>query len=259
MYVIRGKIIAFANQKGGVAKSTTVEAVGSVLMNQSKTVLFIDLDPQWNLTDTIAGMRPDGKADICDLFTGAASAEELIRTTENGYIIPACDKLAGLRETMKDKAPVQLTAALAPARKDFDYILLDTPPALGWLSVNALAAADYLVVPTTADYYCLKAIGQLYTTVEVVRANMNKALSIAGILVTRYNGRTVLSRDVAEVITDTANRLHTGVFKTFIHEGVAIREAQARHKLILNYAPRSKAAIEYTAFTAELLDIIGKE
>lgn len=244
------EIITIANQKGGVGKSTTAHALGSCLRAQGERVLFIDLDPQGNLSYTMEAEQ--GGPTAYELLTKQADIASCIRPTGQGDLLPASAQLAGadmeLSQTGKE---YRLKEALQPLCENYDYILIDTPPALGILTVNALTASDSLLIPAQADIYSLQGIGQLYATVQAVRTYCNHNLTIKGILLTRYSSRTVLSRDLTEMISETAAQLGTKVYATVIRENIAVKEAQARRADLLRYAPKSNAAKDYDAFTKE--------
>jgi chromosome partitioning protein len=147
----------------------------------------------------------------------------------------------------------RLKKAIEPIKREYDYIIIDTPPALGILMVNALTACDVAIIPAQADRYSLKGIAQLNMTIETIKKHSNPALRIEGILLTRYSPRAVLSRDIAEVIEQTAQKLQTKLFKAKIREAIAIKESQAQRMDIFAYSPKSNAAKDYNAFIDELL------
>ena len=246
------EIITVANQKGGVGKSTTVHALGRGLSLQGRRVLFVDLDPQGNLSYSMQATRSNTTA--YELITGRAAAADTIQRTPQGDLIPASPLLSGADiELHRVGKEYRLKEALQPIRADYDFILIDTPPALGILTINALAASDSVIVTAQADIFSLQGIGQLSATIDAVRTYCNPALIIKGVLLTRHSSRAVLSRDLTEMITDTAAQLNTTVYKTVIRECIALKEAQASRQDIFNYAPRSNAATDYTAFIEEVL------
>ena len=246
-------IIAVINQKGGVGKSTTALSLGAGLSLRGYKVLYADLDAQGNLSHTMKANTSGLTA--LDVLTQQATAAEVIQHTDLGDIIPASPALAGadavITATGKE---YRLREALEPVKGSYDYIVIDTPPALGVLTINALTACHSAVIPAQADIYSLQGINQLYTTIDTVRKYCNPSLSIKGILLTRYSARSILSRELAEVIEQTAQRFNTQLFSTPIRETVAVREAQASQQDIYSYAPKSNAAADYTAFVAELLE-----
>ena len=246
-------IIAVINQKGGVGKSTTALSLGAGLSLRGYKVLYADLDAQGNLSHT---MKADTSGlTALDVLTQQATAAEVIQHTALGDIIPASPALAGadavITATGKE---YRLREAMEPVKGSYDYIVIDTPPALGVLTINALTACHSAVIPAQADIYSLQGINQLYTTIDTVRKYCNPSLSIKGILLTRYSARSILSRELSEVIEQTAQRFNTQLFSTPIRETVAVREAQASQQDIYSYAPKSNAAADYTAFVAELLE-----
>lgn len=242
-------IIAIANQKGGVGKSTTAHAIGTGLIFNGYKVLFIDLDNQCNLSYTMEADTA-GRT-VYDLLHGSGTAAETIQHTKQGDIIAGSPKLAGSDRDL-DKADA-LEKAIKNIAANYDFIIIDTPPALGVLSINALAVADNVIIPAQADIYSLQGIGQLYNTIEAVKDRINKNIKIAGLLITRYNGRAILSRDISQMLTDTAEQLKTKVFNTRIREAIAIKEAQAHKQSIFYYAPKSNPAKDYNNFINELI------
>jgi chromosome partitioning protein len=147
----------------------------------------------------------------------------------------------------------RLKEALAPIQENYDYIIIDTPPALGILTINALTACTGIIVPAQADIYSLQGIGQLYGTIKPVRQYCNPELRILGILLTRYNQRSIISRDIAEMMAQTAAQLETIVYKATIREAVAVKEAQARQRDIYSYAPKGRVTADYASFVEEVL------
>lgn len=246
-----GRIMAIINQKGGVGKSTSALSIGVGLKIKKKRVLFIDIDAQGNLSDT---MRADGKISSLDIMLGNSDIMDAIQQMPNGDIIPASPELSKADLVMTSTGrEYRLKKALEPVKKDYDYIIIDTPPALGGLTVNALTAATEVLIPTQADFYSLGGITQLKETIETVREYCNPNLNVMGILVTRYSSRTVISRDLIDVIQNMAEQLGTKLYKTMIRDSVAIRESQAERKDIFSYAPKSNAALDYAALVKEIL------
>lgn len=246
------EVIALLNQKGGVGKSTTASALGAGLTRAGYRVLYFDLDAQGNLTSTM-GASSTGTTAL-EVLTRRARAQDAIQNTPQGAIIAAGAGLAAegiLRATGKE---YRLKEAIEPIKKRYDYILIDCPPSLGILTINALTAATSCIVPAQADAYSLQAIGQLAQTLDAIRQHTNPALSLKGILITRYSGRAILRREVSEMLQDAAAQLHTRVFDTRIRECIAIGEAQIVKRDIFSYAPRSNAAADYTAFTQEVIE-----
>ena len=247
------EIFTVINQKGGVGKSTTAAALGAGLTLKGFKVLHIDLDAQGNLTFCM-GAGASALSSL-EVLTGTATAAEAIKHTDQGDIIPASPALAGadalITATGKE---YRLREALEPLHDLYDYIVIDTPPALGILTVNALTACTGAIIPAQADAYSLQGIAMLGQTVDTVRKYCNRDLIIKGIVLTRYNSRAVLSRDMAELISQTAAQLHTKLYTATIRECTALKEAQAVQQDIFSYAPRSNAAADYKALVAEILE-----
>lgn len=252
------RTIAVTNQKGGVGKSTTAHALGAGLSIKGYSVLFVDLDPQGNLS--YAMQADTGGLSSYDLLTKRATVADAIQHTEQGRIIPAGAALSAAdMELTATGKEYRLLEALEPCKSDFDFIIIDTPPALGTLTINALTAADSLIIPAQAEIFSLQGIGQLSATIKAVKTYCNRGLQLDGILLTRHNGRSVLSRDMAEMIKDTAEKLGTTAYKTVIREGIAIKEAQANRRSIFEYAPKSNAALDYMAFVNEYQERSGRK
>ncbi len=246
------EIIAVINQKGGVGKSTTAYALGAGLRARGNRVLFIDLDAQGNLSYTMdcVGREPTA----FDVLEGGTPAAEAAVGTKSGDIIPSGPALSGADTVITgSRKEYRLADALEPLKKEYSYIVIDTPPALGILTVNALTACSSVVIPAQADIYSLQGIGQLSSTVQAVKKYCNAALTIKGILLTRYSPRAILTRDMTELLENTAAGLNTKVFATRIRECIAIKEAQAVKQDIFSYSPKSNAAFDYNAFIEEII------
>lgn len=237
------KVISIINQKGGVAKTTTAQALGAGLANKGYRILLLDLDPQGNLTYSTGAKANRG---AYDLLKGSRVEE---CTTDLGElsIITSQPQLTGM-ETPHNA----LERALEPLQ-GYDYVIVDTPPALSSLTINALTASDQAIITAQADIYSLQGIGQLYQTIEAVKQRANPELTIAGILLTRHNPRTILGKELTDLMNSTAEQLKTKVYTSTIREAVAIREAQAMKADILTYAPNSKVANDYQAFIEEFM------
>jgi len=251
-------IYAIANQKGGTAKTTTAHAIGTGLILKGYKVLFLDLDAQGNLS-YIMGASSRG-ATIATLLQQAiegepASTQAAIQHTEQGDIIPSSQNLAGADTVLADVTgrEYKIREILEPVKKMYDYIIIDTPPTLGTLTVNALTAATGIIAPVQADVFSLIAVGQLHGTITTVKKYCNPALSFTGILLTRYNNRAVLSRDIAEKLEDAAGKYNSRLFTTRIRECTALKESEIMQQSIYSYAPKSNAAADYSGLVDELL------
>ena len=248
------KTIALANRKGGVGKSTTAGALMAGLSAKGYKVLGVDLDGQRNLSTSL-GIEQEKRKTILGVMTGEVETREAIATTNSGDLLPANKNLAGADTVFTDTGKEYiLKEALEEVAEDYDYCIIDCPPALGILTVNALTAADVVIVPAQADIFSLDGISDLQDVIQLVRKYCNPALKIGGILLTRYNGRSVLSRDVADLAGTMADRLKTRLYKTTIREGISIKEAQIQRQNIFDYAKKSKVAQDYEAFIKEFLE-----
>lgn len=248
------KTIAIISRKGGVGKTATTHALGAGLMKRGKKVLFVDLDSQANLSYTLKA-QPKGTATNAMMFLKEwCTAIEAIWEQPGGDIIPATEKLSGadiyLDETGKE---YKLKEGLSWINDNYDYCIIDTPAALGILTINALTAADYAIIPVQAEIFSLQGLSQVKDAVNSVKKYCNKDLKLKGILVTRYKGRAVLSQDMKDNLQEAAAELNTKVFSTPIRECISIAEAQAQQTDIFSYAPRSNAAKDYNAFIDEFI------
>lgn len=244
--------LAIINQKGGVGKSTTALALGAGLILKGHKVLYVDLDAQGNLSYTLGAT--DNGLTVLDALTRGATAEQTIQHTAQGDVIPSSPDLAGADTVINTVGKeYRLREAIEPLKGSYDYIIIDTPPALGILTINALTACTGAIITAQADIFSLKGIGQLHSTIQTVKQYCNPSLTVKGILLTRYSPRAILSREIAEVIDQTAQGLQTKLFKTTIRETIAVKEAQASQRDIYSYAPKSNATADYRAFVDELI------
>jgi len=246
------KTIAIIAQKGGTGKTTTAHALGAGLERRGKKTLLIDLDAQGNLS--YIARADTGQTGAFEVLTQQATATQAIqRRRGQPDVIAAGPSLAGadLVITQAGKE-YRLRDALQPLERAYDVCIIDSPPALGILTINALTASATAIVTAQADIFSLQAIGALAATVDAIRRHTNPALAIGGILLTRYNPRTILSRDITDMMKDAAATLQTRIYKARIRECTALKEAQAMKRDIFAYAKRSNAAADYDAFIDEL-------
>jgi len=248
----KGRITIIANQKGGVGKTTTAHALIAGLTYKGYSALAVDIDPQGNLTYT---MNADpGAAGVYELMKRTAVANQVIQHTAQGDIIGGSLMLAGSDMEFTDTGREYiLSETLEPLRSDYDYIIIDSPPTLGILTINALTAADDLIVPLGADAYSLQGLSQLHTTIGKVKKHCNPALRVAGLLITRHSERTVIGRDLREIIETKASFVGSRVFDSVIRESVAIKESQARQASPYAGVVKNNAAADYMSFVDEYL------
>ncbi len=250
--VTLGKVIALANQKGGVAKTTTTLNLAVALREHGLQVLVVDLDPQGNLTMS-QGMNPDEIGlSMFDVLVRQIPIAEVVHRAEVDVAVSSID-LAGAELALSGMIGREraLQKALLPARPDYDFILIDTPPSLGLLTVNALTASDQVIVPVQCEYLSLRGLAQLQNTLEMIRENLNPTVTIRGILPTMYDGRLLHSREAIELLRENFGDL---VFKTWIRKTVRYAEAPVQGSSVLKYEPEGPAATAYRDLAKEVLN-----
>lgn len=251
--------LTLSNQKGGVAKTSTSNALAAGLYNRNYKVLAVDLDPQCNLSFSCGVDMLNTEKTLFDVFKGNAEVRETIIPLKLCFdLLPGGLTLAGAdMDFTQTGREYMLSEALETVSGKYDFCIIDTPPTLGILTVNALTAADYVIVPMTADIYALQGLTQLNALIQNVRRYCNKGLKIAGILLTRYNDRQIISKTLKTNIGQAAERLSTEVFKTYIREGVAVRETQLLQSDLFTDAPKANVTQDYNNFIDELLERMG--
>jgi len=244
------KVIAVSNQKGGVGKTTTTINVAATLANSKKTVLMVDLDPQGNATSGLGIDKIPG-ATSYEVLLGEKKLVDGIQETriEGLYVLPANQDLAGAEVELVEYKDRESRLKGALSMTTFDYIVIDCPPALGLLTLNALAAADYVLIPVQAEYYALEGLGQLLGTVQAVKQSVNAHLEILGVVLTMYDKRTTLSDQVAQ---ELKNHFGDKLFKTVIPRNVRLAEAPSFSKTIFEHDRWSKGARAYKNLSKEI-------
>ena len=253
-------ILAIANQKGGVGKTTTAINLAAAIALRKKKTLLLDLDPQSNATIAFFDAS-DVQSSMYDVISDhAMEMEKIIRPTKDGFLFvaPARLALAKLEQQLAGQfdAPFKLKDALAPVLKDFDYILIDTPPALGILTVNALVASSHLLVPIQAAYFAIEGTDDLLETYARIRARPNPDLKVLGVVITLFDKRTNISRDTHEQIRAVFGN---ALFKTRISKNVRLEESPAYKETIFSYAPKSPGAEEYRKLALEVLQRVEED
>lgn len=251
-------IIAICNQKGGVGKTTTANSIGAGLYRQGNKVLYIDLDPQTNLSYSLG--ITDANISIMDAFTGNKDIKDTIIKTAQGDAIASNTSLSNIDIILNGTgSEYRLKELLEPIKNDYNYIIIDTPPALNILNVNALTASTDIIITTQADIYSLQGIGQVYKTIQTIKKYCNSDLNILGVLITRYNARTIISQEIKDALEQTAKAINTNIFKTYVRECTAIKEAQANKQDIFNYKSGNNACKDYKAIIGEIKERLKDE
>jgi len=254
------RVIALANQKGGVGKTTTAINLSASLAQMEEKVLLVDIDPQGNATSGVGLARNDLNTCIYNALIDELPLKEVILPTrwENMALVPATIQLAGAEIELVSMVSREekLKKALEPILEEYDFIIIDCPPSLGLLTLNALNAAHGIMIPIQCEYYALEGLGQLMNTINLVRKHLNEALTIEGVVLTMYDTRTNLSEQVAE---EVRNYFKHYVYDTIIPRNIRLSEAPSYGQHILEYDPRSKGAALHLTLAREVLDNDRKE
>ena len=248
-----GKTYVVANQKGGVGKTTTCVNTAVCLAEAGATVLLIDIDPQCNATHGL-GLHQTDSLNSYDVFNGADASDAIISTAiQNLYLIPSTPDLAGTSVELpaRERREFILSDALLPVTGSFDYVFIDCPPSLGLLTLNALVAADKIIVPVQCEYYALEGLGQLMQTVEMIRAGLNPRLEVAGLLMTMYDPRTRLS---TQVVQEVRSHFPDLTYRTIIPRNVRLSEAPSFGMPISHYDPTCAGSDAYFDLATEVVE-----
>jgi chromosome partitioning protein len=245
-------VLTMANQKGGVSKTTSTQALATLWNRQGKKTLAIDLDPQANLSFAMRA-NLDGTPAIYNILKGELDAADILQTTESGDILPSNILLSGAdMEFTATGREYLLREAIQDISKQYEYVIIDCPPALSILTVNAFVASDYVIVPSLADVFSLQGMAQLNNTIQRVKKYCNPALAVAGILLTRYNPRTNLSNHIQKLLDTTTQNMNTILFKTCIRSSISVQETQYQRESMTDYDGKSNAMQDYIEFIKEL-------
>lgn len=254
-----GKIISLANQKGGVGKTTTTVNLGTILAKKGKKVLLIDADPQGNATSGL-GVEKEVEYSTYDILVNDVKIQDAIQDTiiKNLKVCPANMSLAGAEVELVSmmSREQRLKEKLDEVKDFFDYILIDCPPSLGLITLNAFTASNSVLIPVQCEYFALEGLGQLINTINLVKKHLNKEIQIEGALLTMYDIRTNLSN---QVVKEVKKYFENKVYKTVIPRNVRLSEAPSYGMPITEYDPRSKGAKSYTKFAKEFLKINEEE
>jgi len=252
--VSSARVIAIANQKGGVGKTTTAVNLGACLATLGKRVLLIDIDPQGNTTSGVGINKADVKYCVYDVIINDVNIADAIMPSglDNLDVLPATIQLAGAEIELVPtiSREVRLRRAIQGMRSRYDYIVIDCPPSLGLLTVNALTAADSVMIPIQCEYYALEGLSQLLNTVRLVQKHLNTSLEVEGVVLTMLDARTNLG---LQVIEDVKKFFRDKVYKTIIPRNVRLSEAPSHGRPIIHYDPKSRGAESYMELAKEVI------
>lgn len=252
-------VITFTNQKGGVGKTTSSSALIAALANKGYKVLGIDLDPQGNL-GFYFGIDIENSKTIYDAMKGQSEFFEVIQTADKVDIVPSNILLSGAElEFNKSGREFMVKDLIARVKDKYDFVIIDTPPSLNVLTVNAYVASDHLIIPMVPEILSLLGVSQLKETVDAVTRFYNPNLNVLGVLLTKYNPRTILTREVEDMANQIAKQLDSRVFNNKVRAAISVAESPAHGMSIMEYAPDSTTARDYRQLVNELLDLLKKE
>jgi chromosome partitioning protein len=246
-----GKLIAILNQKGGVGKTTSTINLGAYLAKKGRKVLVVDLDPQGNATSGLGIDKQSLDSTTYDILFGTVKSEQIIRDTAVGglHVLPANAQLAAAEVDLANELQREYKLKNALSHLEYDYILIDCPPSLGLLSINALSAANYVLIPVQAEYYALEGLGQLLDIIQRVRQGLNPRLEVLGVVVTMYDSRTSLSD---QVVAELSKHFGSKLMKTMVPRNVRLAEAPSFGKSIMEHDKWSKGARAYKNLAKEV-------
>ncbi len=246
------QIIAILNHKGGVGKSTTAVSLAAALQLSKKHVLAIDMDGQANLTEAF-GLSIEEEQTVYGAMCGQYHLP-LVKLANGITVVPSCLDLSAAESELISEPGRELIlkGLITKAIEHFDYVIIDCPPSLGLLTLNALTAADYIIIPVQAQYLAMRGMAKLMDIIRIVQERLNPNLKVGGIVITQFDRRKTLNRSVREIVNDS---FHEKVFKTVIRDNVALAEAPINGKTIFEYNPKSNGASDYMSLAKEVLNL----